>query len=75
MNFCPVKQDGFANRHTSQSRKPLGSVKYLDGLQAQGSALRAAQAETERELSALTLSPSVASGMPSVLDRAFKGEL
>lgn len=39
---------------------------YLDGLQAQVSALRAAQAETERELSAL---------MPSVLDRAFKGEL
>ena len=30
------------------------------------SALRAGQAETERELSAL---------MPSVLDRAFKGEL
>lgn len=27
------------------------------------------------ELSALTLSPSVASGMSSVLDRAFKGEL
>jgi type I restriction enzyme S subunit len=41
-------------------------VAYLDGLQAQVSALRAAQAETEKELSAL---------MPSVLDRAFKGEL
>jgi len=41
-------------------------VAYLDGLQAQVSALRAAQAETERELSAL---------MPSILDRAFKGEL
>ena len=41
-------------------------VAYLDGLQAQVSALRAAQAESERELSAL---------MPSVLDRAFKGEL
>jgi len=41
-------------------------VAYLDGLQAQVSALRAVQAETERELSAL---------MPSVLDRAFKGEL
>ena len=39
---------------------------YLDGLQARVSALRAVQAETERELSAL---------MPSVLDRAFKGEL
>jgi type I restriction enzyme, S subunit len=41
-------------------------VAYLDGLQARVSALRVAQAETERELSAL---------MPSVLDRAFKGEL
>lgn len=41
-------------------------VAYLDGLQARVSALRAAQAETERELSAL---------LPSVLDRAFKGEL
>jgi hypothetical protein len=36
---------------------------HLDGLQGQVSALRAKQAETERELSAL---------MPSVLDRAFK---
>jgi type I restriction enzyme, S subunit len=41
-------------------------VAYLDGLQAQVSALRAAQAETEKELSAL---------MPSILDKAFKGEL
>jgi type I restriction enzyme S subunit len=41
-------------------------VAYLDGLQAQVSALRVAQAETGKELSAL---------MPSVLDRAFKGEL
>ncbi len=39
---------------------------YLDGLQAQVSKLRAAQAETARELNAL---------MPSVLDRAFKGEM
>lgn len=41
-------------------------VAYLDGLQTQVSALRAAQAETERELAAL---------IPSILDRAFKGEL
>jgi type I restriction enzyme, S subunit len=41
-------------------------VVYLDGLQAQVSALRTAQAETEKELSAL---------MPSILDKAFKGEL
>jgi len=41
-------------------------VAYLDGLQAHASVLRAAQSETEKELSAL---------MPSVLDQAFKGEL
>ena len=41
-------------------------VRYLDGLQAQVSALREAQSATEKELSAL---------MPSILDKAFKGEL
>jgi len=41
-------------------------VAYLDGLQEQVSALRAAQAKTGQELSAL---------MPSILDKAFKGEL
>ena len=41
-------------------------VAYLDGLQAQVSTLRARQAETGKELSAL---------LPSILDRAFKGEL
>jgi len=39
---------------------------YLDGLQAQVSALRAAQAETGKELDAM---------MPSILDKAFKGDL
>jgi len=41
-------------------------VAYLDGLQAQVSMLRDAQSATERELSAM---------MPSILDKAFKGEL
>jgi type I restriction enzyme S subunit len=41
-------------------------VTYLDALQAHASALRAAQAETGKMLSAL---------MPSILDKAFKGEL
>ena len=41
-------------------------VAYLDGLQAKVNALRELQSATEEELSAL---------MPSVLDRAFKGEL
>ena len=33
------------------------------------------QSATGEELSALSSSPNVASGIPSVLDRAFKGEL
>jgi type I restriction enzyme S subunit len=41
-------------------------VAYLDGLQAKVDELRRLQSESERELSAL---------MPSILDRAFKGEL
>ena len=41
-------------------------VAYLNGLQAQVSALRAAQSATQKELDAL---------MPSILDKAFKGEL
>jgi len=41
-------------------------VAYLDGLQAQVSALRGLQGESARELGAL---------LPSVLDRAFKGDL
>lgn len=41
-------------------------VAYLDGLQAQVSQLRHYQEETQKELDAL---------MPSILDKAFKGEL
>ena len=50
-------------------------VAYLDGLQAKVNALRELQSASAEELSALTSSPSVASGMPSILDKAFKGEL
>ncbi len=39
---------------------------YLDGLQARVEALKAMQAATAAELDAL---------LPSVLDRAFRGEL
>jgi type I restriction enzyme S subunit len=45
---------------------PIEKQLRFDKLYAKVSALRAVQAETEKELSAL---------MPSVLDRAFKGEL
>ena len=41
-------------------------VTYLDNLQAKADALKQLQAETTAELDAL---------MPSVLDKAFKGEL
>ena len=41
-------------------------VAYLDSVQARLASLRKLQAETQEELDAL---------LPSVLDRAFKGEL
>jgi type I restriction enzyme, S subunit len=41
-------------------------VPYLDGLQAKVNALRELQSASGEELSAL---------MPSILDKAFKGEL
>ncbi len=41
-------------------------VAYLDGLQAKVDALKQLQAQTRMELDAL---------LPSVLDKAFKGEL
>ena len=41
-------------------------VAYLDDLQAKVDELRRLQAETQKELDAL---------LPSVLDRAFRGEL
>jgi type I restriction enzyme S subunit len=41
-------------------------VVYLDNVQARLASLRQLQAETQEELDAL---------LPSVLDRAFKGEL
>ena len=39
---------------------------YLDGLEAQVAQLRVHQEETRKELAAM---------MPSILDKAFKGEL
>jgi len=41
-------------------------VAYLDGLQAKVNALRGVQSQSQEELDAL---------LPSVLDKAFKGEL
>ena len=37
--------------------------------------LREVQSQTQEELDALSSSPSTASEIPSMLDRAFKGEL
>jgi hypothetical protein len=49
-------------------------VAYLDSVQARLASLRQLQSATREELSALTSSPSLASGMPSILDKAFKDE-
>ena len=54
---------------------------YLDSVQARLAShigmisLRKLQSQMGEELDALSSSPSVASGIPSALDRAFKGEL
>jgi hypothetical protein len=66
----------FMKRKTKKSLEARRRiVAYLDGLQAKVNVLRELQSASGEELSALTSSPSVASGMPSMLDRAFKGEL
>jgi hypothetical protein len=47
--------------------------KFVDGVWVRLASLRELQSATGEELEALSLSPSVASGIPSVLDRAFRG--
>ena len=68
LRVCPdnlrhVKQESLACGNASQSRKPLGSrmMMYVRLV-----AVREVQSATGEELSGL---------LPSVLDRAFKGEL
>ncbi len=74
LRVCPdnlrhVKQESLARRSTSQSRKPLGSRMMMS---ARLASLRGPhkgvilQSATGEELDAL---------LPSVLDKAFKGEL
>lgn len=68
LRVCPdnlrhVKQESLACGIASQSRKPLGSRMMMS---ARLVALREVQSATREELSVL---------LPSVLDRAFKGEL
>ena len=55
-----VRQDGFACRDEGQRTKPLGSRMM------KVNALRELQSQSQEELDAL---------LPSVLDRAFMGEL
>ena len=62
-NFCHVKQESLVCGNVSQSRKPLGSRMMM---YARLVAVRELQSATGEELSAL---------LPSVLDKAFKGEL
>ena len=66
-------RQGFTKAQIEQLKIPLCDldeqrriVAYLDGLQAQVDRLKALQAQTAAELEAL---------LPSILDRAFKGEL
>jgi hypothetical protein len=68
LRVCPdnirhVRQASLACGIASQSRKPLGSRMMMS---TQLVAVRESQSATGEELSAL---------LPSVLDRAFKGEL
>jgi hypothetical protein len=62
-NRCHVKQESLACGNASQSRKPLGSRMMMSAWLV---ALWESQSAMGEELSAL---------LPSVLDRAFKGEL
>ena len=63
-------QSGWDNdRHSFTEQKTFTDsriVAYLDGLQAKVDQLKKLQAETAAELAAL---------LPSILDKAFKGEL
>ena len=68
LRVCPdnlrhVRQESLACGNASQSRKPLGSRMMMS---ARLASLRELQSATGEELSAL---------LPSVLDKAFKGEL
>jgi hypothetical protein len=62
-NRCHFEQESLVCGSVSQSRKPLGSRMMMD---VRLVSLRELQSATGEELSAL---------LPSVLDRAFKGEL
>ena len=63
LNIGAVRRFTLALPPISEQRR---IVAYLDGLQAKVDAVKRVQAETAAELNAL---------LPSVLDRAFKGEL
>ena len=62
-NLCYVRQESLVCEIASQARKPLGSRMMM---YARLVAVREVQSAAGEELSAL---------LPSVLDRAFKGEL
>jgi hypothetical protein len=62
-NGGPVVRRGLGDRLTPEQRR---IASYLDCLLSKADAIRAAQVETQKELDAL---------MPSVLAKAFAGEL
>jgi len=63
LNIGALKKFAFLLPPISEQRQ---IVSYLDGLQIKVDALKQLQSETETELNAL---------LPSILDKAFKGEL
>ena len=67
-NLRQVKQESLACENASQSRKPLGSRMMMSARLASLRELQSATGEELRPLFGRTL-------LPSVLDRAFKGEL
>ena len=67
-NRCHVKQESLACGNASQSRKPLGSRMMMYARLVAVRELQSATGEELRPFFGRTL-------LPSVLDRAFKGEL
>jgi len=63
---APHRQHGQGDQNVFQNVPDVFRADHVDNLQSQADAIRAAQVETQKELDAL---------MPSVLAKAFAGEL
>lgn len=63
---APNFEESFRRRRADLDDKQRRIVAHLDGLQAKVNAMRELQSQSQEELDAL---------LPSILDKAFKGEL